>query len=103
MPRKSQPRDPNLDHPAVKLYIDICHSTPNHFQRELIVGTVTQLDLYEEILRKFMSEGRPAQRVDWTLERYRNNLPANPHETHAQKIEVPISPEEEAWMRSRII
>lgn len=104
MPRKPKPRDPNLDHPAVKLYIDICHSTPNHIQRAAIVDKVQKLDLYKEILVQFMKEGRPPHRVDWTIERYQNNLPpAIARSTSPTASEgSPISPEEEAWMQKRI-
>jgi len=102
MPRKQPPRDPNLDHPAVKLYIDICHCTPNHIQREAIIATVEQLDLYEVVLRQFMMEGRPPQKVHWTLERYGNQLPKQIAPSKSGTGEAaPISPEEEAWMRSR--
>lgn len=105
MPRKPQPRDPNLDHPAVKLYLDICHSTPNHIQRAAIVAKVTRLDLYDQILRQFMNEGRPRHRVDWTLERYQNALPTGvgKQRTDAgdQRPFEPVSPEEDAWMRQR--
>lgn len=102
MAKKSSPRDPNLDHPAVKLYIDICHSTPNHIQREAIAAAVKKLDLYEEILRQFMLEGRPPQKVNWTLERYTNAMAdrGRPKPVDAPRSTL-ISTEEEAWIRSR--
>lgn len=115
VPRKTPPRDPKLDHPAVQLYIDICHSTPNHCQRELIVAAITKLDLYEEILRKFMSEGRPPQRVDWTLERYENAIKAlavgavgRPTSDAGRGSSPTVkegfftSAEEEDWVRNRV-
>lgn len=72
-------RDPNLDHPAVLLYREIVHLTPNHQQRVDIVVTVGPegeygLKLYEAVLRRFMGEGRPPKRVDWTLDRYEEAL-----------------------------
>ena len=104
MPRKSPPRDPNLDHPAVKLYIDICRSTPNHIQRAAIVATVKQLDLYEAVLRQFMLESRPPQRVDWTLERYQNATADRGRQTvGGQPYAVEVSDEELEWMRSRTL
>jgi hypothetical protein len=103
VPRKSPPRDPNLDHPAVKLFIDICHSTPNHVQRAAIVAQVKQLDLYKAILIKFMNEGRPAHRVDWTLERYGNAQPKLQPANTTTTNTFDTSPEEEAWMRSRTL
>jgi hypothetical protein len=104
VPRKPQPRDPNLDHPAVKLYIDICHSTPNHVQRQAIVDKVTKLDLYGEILRQFMTEGRPPHRVDWTLERYHNALPSAVGRGSSPTVKegFEVSPDEDAWMRRRV-
>jgi hypothetical protein len=102
MPRKPQPRDPNLDHPAVKLYIDICHSTPNHVQRQAIVDKVMQLDLWEQILKQFMLESRPAHRVDWTLERYANATADRGRPTVDGLRSTVISPDEDAWMRRRV-
>lgn len=70
----AKPRDPLLDHPAVMLYREICHVTPNHEQRKLIAESVVDMDAYRGVLEKFMQEGRPPNRVDWTLERYTDNL-----------------------------
>lgn len=103
VPRKAPPRDPNLDHPAVKLYRNICHATPNHVQRAAIVAQVANLELYEAVLTRFMSEGRPAHRVDWTLERYNNEqskVPPTRSQNTAPVVET--TPEEEDWMRSRL-
>lgn len=71
--KKTKERDPNLDHPAVVLYRDICHITPNEQQRADIVAASVDLDRYGGVLRKFMSEGQRPNRVDWTLERYQSN------------------------------
>jgi len=61
-------------HPAVRAYREICHYKPNQIQRELIVNKVGDearaVSLYIEVLTAFMAEGRPPQRVDWTLERF---------------------------------
>jgi hypothetical protein len=80
------PRDPNLDHPAVKTYRDICHLTPNHFQRQEIVTTIkwgaevlgnnekSALAHWEGTLRKFMLEGCNPKRVDWAMDRYETRI-----------------------------
>lgn len=67
-------RDPLLDNEAVKLYREVCHLTPNHEQRKLIAEKVIDVQAYERVLRKFMQEGQPARHVDWTLERYVDDL-----------------------------
>lgn len=63
-------KDTALLHPLVVAYRDICHSTPNAQQRRDIISTVTDASLWDCVLKQFMREGRPPQRVDWTLERY---------------------------------
>jgi hypothetical protein len=68
-------KPPSLySHAAVALYRKVCKYKPNQLQRELIVETVgegpSDVSLYKEILVQFMAEGRPPQRVDWTLERF---------------------------------
>jgi hypothetical protein len=78
-------RDPNLDHPAVQLYREICRLTPNVVQRREIVVTVDwgkgilgspkrALEHWEGTLKKFMLEGRPPQRVDWAMDRYEERV-----------------------------
>jgi hypothetical protein len=69
-------RDANLDHPAVKAYREICHTTLNEVQRAEVVAVVgDDLETWKGILRKFMLEGQPKHRVDWTLERYNKAKP----------------------------
>lgn len=77
---------PDLLHPAVVLYREICSYKPNDQQQVSIISLVTNLDLYRDVLVQFMREGRPPKRVDWTLERYEEGLaPArgrNPDDTY---------------------
>src|ERR1043165_7844893 len=75
--RRSRPhhdRDPLLDHTAVKLYREVCRSTPNHVQRQQIANIVgdsaQSLALYRDVLTQFMNEGQPRYRADWTIERF---------------------------------
>jgi hypothetical protein len=81
-------RDPNLDHPAVKLYRSLCHITPNHVQRREIVVTFDwakgvlgspkrAADHWEATLRKFMLEGCNPKRVDWAMDRYEERVRKN--------------------------
>jgi hypothetical protein len=79
MSQAKRPRDPNLDHPAVKKYRDIIRLTPNWIQRRDIALTVHvngngELDLWEEILIRFMREGRNPKRVDWLCDRFETAL-----------------------------
>lgn len=64
------------DHPAVKIYQKICGRPLNALQQIEVVNTVQDAQLYERVLIQFMLETRPVERVDWTLERYREQLPA---------------------------
>lgn len=67
------------NHPAVALYRELCNRKPTSYQRQAIIETVGDsapaLALYREVLDQFMFEGRPPQRVDWTLERFVKALP----------------------------
>ena len=79
MSQAKRARDPNLDHPAVKKYRDIVHLTPNHIQRRYIAMTVLpngagELELWEEVLIRFMREGNNPKRVDWMLDRFETAL-----------------------------
>ena len=79
MPPKGQPRDPNLDHPGVKLYREIVRLTPNWIQRRDIaltvhVDTPGELSLWEQIVTQFMREGRNPKRVDWICDRFETAL-----------------------------
>ncbi|MFL6210997.1 MAG: hypothetical protein ACJ74W_19265 [Pyrinomonadaceae bacterium] len=66
--------DPDLQHPAVRLYRDVLHHTPNHGQRAEIAATVSDLALYERVLRDPLSETLHKSHLThkWALERYQN-------------------------------
>ncbi|SRR6266496_303816 len=83
--KKRAPRDPNLDHPAVQLYREICHLTPNHVQRREIAVTVDwgkqqlgdpkrALEVWKGVLEKFMLEGCNPKRVDWAMDRFEQKI-----------------------------
>jgi hypothetical protein len=78
-------RDPNIDHPAVKLYREVCHLMPNWFQRKEIVTTVNwgteqlksterALSVWKGILERFMLEGCNPKRVDWAMDRFEQRI-----------------------------
>jgi hypothetical protein len=91
-------RDPNLDHVAVKEYREICHLTPNWFQRKEIVTTfdwakkqfmrgvsptvfvseeqktARALTVWKAVLEKFMLEGCNPKRVDWAMDRFEQRI-----------------------------
>lgn len=87
-----------FNHPAVKLYREICARKPNQVQREQIAETVGDsakaIALYQEVLIQFMFEGRPPQRVDWTLERFVQALPPPPIvSTQTEELQTPTDEE----------
>jgi hypothetical protein len=86
--KAAKPRDPNLDHEAVVLYREVCHLTPNHAQRKMIVEAVTDLDAYRAVLTKFMQEGQPPNHVDWTLERYSDHRPTTSRKLTTEERQV---------------
>ena len=63
-------RDPNLDNSAVVLYSEIMHLTPNHFQRDLIVKKVKDLDNWKETLAHWAGHGWRPTNVKGMLDSY---------------------------------
>lgn len=57
--RRSAPRDPLLDHPAIIVYRDVAHLTPNSTQREEIARVVSEdkIKLWESTLKTWMLRG----------------------------------------------
>lgn len=50
-------RDPLIDHPAVRAYRGILHTTPNAVQRQAIAEAVTDITAWEEDLRHWAGHG----------------------------------------------
>jgi hypothetical protein len=67
---KPHPHDPNLDHPAVIAYRDICHLTANQVQRQSIATTVTDPERWKSVLKEWMEHGWKPTNVTGMLERY---------------------------------
>lgn len=65
------PRDPLLDHPAIRSYRDIVHLQLNHVQRECVANEVTNFRVWEAVLLEYMLEGRPPKNVLSMLKTYR--------------------------------
>src|ERR1043165_5673128 len=102
--RRSRPqreRDPLLDHAAVKLYREVCRSTPNYVQRQEIAQVVgdsaRSLAIYRDVLTQFMNEGQPRYRADWTIERFGKAFMAELASSHTDSA---FSPDE---IRARLM
>jgi len=67
---KKKPRDPNLDHPAVKMYRQVMHLTANHVQRELIVRVVKNLELWQDTLEHWAGHGWRPTNVQAIMDSY---------------------------------
>lgn len=58
-------------HPAVALMRRVTGRQPNPAQRAAIEREVDDLATWQAVLEQYALEGRPPNRVDWMLERYR--------------------------------
>lgn len=79
-------RDPQLDHPAVRIYRDACRLTPNHIQRREIIVTIEwaveemgysvdrALVTWKAVCEKFRLEGNNPKRVDWIMDRFEERV-----------------------------
>jgi hypothetical protein len=69
--KKAKPRDENLDNQGVELYRGICHLTANSIQRKAIAETVTDYEVWKEVLTDWMLHGwRPGNTVGM-LDKYK--------------------------------
>jgi hypothetical protein len=64
-------RDANLDHPAVRLCHGLTRLTPNAYQRQQIVNSVTNIDLWKETLEHWMGHGYSPMNVIGMVKSYR--------------------------------
>ena len=62
--------DPNLDHPAVKLYRDVMKFCPNAGRRSDIAITVKDLNLWKEILEAWKARKWNPLTPQWMLSEY---------------------------------
>ena len=80
-PRAPKPRDPLLDHPAVKTYRDIMHLTPNEAQRKAISEAVTddRLGKWSDTLQNWTLHGWKPGNVAGQLESLQNGAKNGTH------------------------
>jgi hypothetical protein len=83
---RSAPRDPNIDHPAVRMHRQIVRLTANHIQRREIVATIhwaTQemgleadraLLIWQSVLKNYMLEGKRPTNVKYMLDLYEEKI-----------------------------
>lgn len=69
--------DPLLEHPAVVIYRDLCHLTPNAVQRQAIASSVDNADLWTSVLNRWMLSGWKPGNVSGQLERYTAEVGTN--------------------------
>jgi hypothetical protein len=68
---KGEPRDPNLDDPAVKMHRDIIHLRANYLQRACIATEIKNLRIWEATLSEWMLTGRNPKDVLAMIRLYR--------------------------------
>lgn len=64
------------DHPAVRAYVAALHETPNAVQSAQIAETVSDLDIWQQVLTDWQLNGWGERSVGKMLDRYRKTLPA---------------------------
>ena len=86
MVKDAKPRDPNLDHPAVRMHREIIRITPNWFQRKEIIATIdwaineVKLEadravlIWKAVLEKYMLEGKNPKNVRYMLDLYEERI-----------------------------
>ena len=79
-------RDPNLDHPAVRMHREIVHRWPNHVQRKFIISTIdwaTQemgfeadraLLIWQTVLIDYMATGKNVMNTKYMLDLYEEKI-----------------------------
>lgn len=72
---RPQPRDANLDHPAVKAYRGVCKLTPDETQRAAIAGTVTDVQKWRAVMQAWLLAGYRKQNLAGMLDWYSNGIP----------------------------
>lgn len=70
-----KPRDPNLDHPAVKIYRDMAHLTPDECQRAEIAAQVVDTVKWTGVIRAWLMHGNKKANVSGMLDWYRDGIP----------------------------
>jgi hypothetical protein len=71
-PKKKTAKPPaaNMDNPAVVMYRDLCHVTPNDIQRQLIADHNPELAHWELSIKEWLAHGWNKANVPGMLERY---------------------------------
>ena len=65
-----KPTDPNMQHPAVIVFRDVAHKFPNHVQAEAIATTVTDVPLWQDTVKRWLTLGWSPVNIDGILARY---------------------------------
>lgn len=82
MPRKGQPRDVNLDCPAVKLYREIVHLQLNYLQRQYVVDNISccerGLRIWRATLTEMMVNGYNPRRLPFMVKIWTNQFFCDP-------------------------
>ncbi|MFC1879382.1 hypothetical protein ACFLZW_05665 [Chloroflexota bacterium] len=68
--KDTKTRDPLLKHPAVILYRDFMHLTPNHTQRPAIAAAAVDLELWQDTLQHWAGHGWRPTNVTGMLDSY---------------------------------
>ena len=71
----ARPSDPNLEHPAVKVYRELCKLTPDAVQRGAMVEDVRDTGQWEEVIRRWLLAGYRKTNLAGMLDWYRNGIP----------------------------
>lgn len=66
--------DPNLSHEAVVLYRDTFRLCPNLGRRKDIVSTVTNIDLWKNVLAEWKEQKWNPLKINWMLSDYERRL-----------------------------
>ena len=65
-----KPADANMQHPAVIAFRDIAQKFPNHVQAQAIATTVTDVPLWQDTVKQWLTLGWSPVNIDGMLARY---------------------------------
>lgn len=95
--RAAARRDPNLDHPAVRMHREIIRLTANRIQRREIVATIdwaineVKLEsdravlIWKAVLERYMLEGKNPRNVRYMLDLYEERIRGPKWDRHNRK------------------
>lgn len=65
-----KPADANMQHPAVVAFRDVAQKFPNHVQAQAIATTVTDVPLWQDTVKQWLTLGWSPVNIDGMLARY---------------------------------